>query len=177
MSWSVFGLSCHVLSGHNILCYVQNPGCFLRRKTMSCLSMSYPVTSQHSRCSQSAATVLMTWCGGATGADDANMFLSPFQDSTQHPSGTVQRPFTTNSNIVIGRGWSKFHTSSDLPVRVPRSCHCPRHRKRKAMSGSVWQQHMNWCSHPARRNAMSCLAMSCALERHHGRNSKGPPQS
>ena len=65
-------------------------------------------------------------------AHDANMFLSPFQDSTQHPSGTVQRQFTTNSNIVIGRGWSKFHTSSDLPVRVPRSCHCPRHRKRKS---------------------------------------------
>ena len=60
---------------------------------------------------------------------------------------------------------------------MPRSCHCPRHLKRKATRGSVWQQYMKWCSHPARRNAMSCLAMSCPLERHHGRYSKGPPQS
>ena len=111
-----------------------------RREAMS--SLSCPVKSQHSRCSQSAATVLMTWCDGAprktqqqhkhhdngTPAHDANMFLSPFQDSTQHLSETVQRRSTTNSNTVIGRGWSKFHTSSNLPVRVPRSCHCPRHR-------------------------------------------------
>ena len=100
------------------------------------------------------------------------MIFSPFQDSTQHPSETVQRRFTTNSIIVTGRGWSKFHTLTDLPVRVPRSCHCPRHRKRKATRGSVWQQHMNWCSHPARRNAMSCLVMSCPLELHHSRYSK-----
>ena len=106
-----------------------------------------PVKSQHSRCSQSAATVVMTWCGGAprktqkqqhkhhdngTTAHNGNMFLSPFQDSTQHLSETVHRRFTTNSNTVIGRGWSKFHTSSNLPVRVPRSCHCPRRRKRKS---------------------------------------------
>ena len=31
----------------------------------SCLATSCLVKSQHSRCSQSAATVLMTWCGGA----------------------------------------------------------------------------------------------------------------
>ena len=163
-----------------------------RREAMSSLAMSCPVKSQHSRCSLSAATVVMTWCGGAprktqkqqhkhhdngTTAHNGNMFLSPFQDSTQHLSETVHRRFTTNSNTAIGRGWSKFHTSSNLPVRVPRSCHCPRRRKRKATRGSVWQQLLKWCSYPARRNAMSCLAMSCALERHHGRNSKGPPQS
>ena len=89
----------------------------------------------------------------------------------QHPSETVQRRFTTNSNIVMGRGWSKFHTLSDLPVRVPRSCHCPHHFKQKTMRSSVWQQHMKWCSHPARRNAMSCRHV-CPLKRHHGRDSK-----
>ena len=104
-----------------------------RREAMSSLAMSCPVKSQHSRCSLSAATVVMTWCGGAprktqkqqhkhhdngTTAHNGNMFLSPFQDSTQHLSETVHRRFTTNSNTAIGRGWSKFHTSSNLPVRA-----------------------------------------------------------
>ena len=77
----------------------------------------------------------------------------------------------------MGRGWSKFHTLSDLPVRVPRSCHCPRLLKQKAMRSSVWQQHMKWCSHPARRNAISCLAMYALWNDITVVIRKAPPQS
>ena len=76
-----------------------------KREAMSSLAMSCPVKSQHSRCSQSAATVLMTWCGGA-----------PQSGKTM----TVERPLRRITSCSLDRSrcqhvlisFPRFHTAS-----------------------------------------------------------------
>ena len=44
------------------------------------------------------------------------------------------------------RGESTSSTFFHYPVRITRSCHCPRHLKLIAMERSLWQQHVVLCS-------------------------------
>ena len=58
--FKLVGLSCHVLSDHNIWYGVHVPLVSSRRSATSCFTTSCPMSPQHGRCSQGAARVLMT---------------------------------------------------------------------------------------------------------------------
>ena len=79
---------------------------------MSCLAMSCPIKSQHSCYSQGAATVLMTWCGGAPGKTQK-------QQHKHHDSGKAASPGyilfarpLTMPRMILFISFPRFHTAS-----------------------------------------------------------------